>query len=274
MTIPQALVLGVVQGLTEFIPISSTAHLLIGQYLLGIEGDGQVFAFQVIVQLGTVLALLIFFRRDFWQMLQACWNGIRGGRPFASHEARLAWLIVLASLPALVVGFVVKDVVEEWFSSPTIHASARLLLSAALLATAELWRRPARGLQSMSWMDALIIGLFQVLAVFPGASRSGSTIAGGMSRGIERASAARFALLLSAPVLLAAGAYEVSRVIELPGTHAFLPHLLTGFGASTVVGWLAIRWLMGYLNRHSLALLAGYCAVVGLLVLLFPWAQS
>ena len=131
--------------------------------------------------------------------------------------------------------------------------------------------RPLRrqvDLDSMNWLDALIIGLFQVIAVFPGASRSGTTISAGMFRGFDRKSAARFAFLMSVPVMLAAGGYEMLDVIKLPNIASFLPVLAVGFIAAAIVGWLAIKWLLGYLNKHSLYVFAGYCAVVGLALLL------
>jgi undecaprenyl-diphosphatase len=264
----QAGLFGVIQGLTEFIPVSSTAHLLIGQYLLGISSTNQMFSFQVIIQLGTVFALLAFFREDFFRMLAGFLRGIRTGKPFADHDSRLGWLVLLATLPALVAGFLLKEVMPSMFGDPLTQAGVRLLVSAFLLASVEIIGGHSRTLESASWLDALAVGLFQVLALFPGASRSGATIAGGIIRGLDRPSAARFAFLMSAPILVAAGLYETVRVIELPGTHAFLPHLLIGFAAAALVGWLAIKWLLDYLNRHSLYLFAGYCAVLGTAVLL------
>jgi undecaprenyl-diphosphatase len=125
-----------------------------------------------------------------------------------------------------------------------------------------------RTLESATWLDALSVGLFQVLAIFPGASRSGSTIAGGMVRGFDRPSAARFAFLMSMPILVAAGAYQMLRAVEMPGSHAFLPYLIVGFVTAAVVGWLSIKWLMAYISRHSLYTFAAYCAAVGIVVLI------
>lgn len=268
MTLLHSFLLGIIQGLTEFIPVSSTAHLLIGQTLLGIPSDGRIFSFQVIIQLGTVLALLLFFWRDFWHIIRSFFAGIRNRRPFENHDTRLGWLVVVATIPALVVGYLLKDFVEILFQDAALQAGIRLMISAIMLTAVEFFGQRQRKLESATWLDALTVGLFQVLAVFPGASRSGSTIAGGMMRGFDRPSAARFAFLMSAPILLAAGAYETLQVIEMPGTRAFLPYLLTGFLAAAVVGWLSIKWLMAYLHRHSLYIFAGYCAVVGLTLLL------
>jgi undecaprenyl-diphosphatase len=179
----------------------------------------------------------------------------------------IGWLVIVATLPALVVGFLLKDVVDQFFSNPILIAALRLLMSAVLLAVVESIGRHNRRLESASWMDAVVIGLFQVLAIFPGASRSGSSIAGGILRGFDRPSAARMAFLMSAPILTAAGAYEALQVIQMPGTVKFLPYLAIGFITAAVVGWLALKWLMSFLRDHSIYLFAGYCAVVGLVCL-------
>ena len=266
MTILQALVLGIIQGLTEFIPVSSTAHLLIGQELLGVT-DERVFSFNVIVQLGTISALLIYFWKDIYQVTRAFLLGIWNKKPFETHESRLGWLLIVATIPALTFGFFMKDIIENLFADALLQAGLRLLMSAALLTLVERFGARNRKLESANWWDALAVGFFQILALFPGASRSGTTIAGGMARGLDRPSAERFAFFMSVPILLAAGAYESLKVIEMPGTHEFLPFLVTGFVAAAIVGWLSIKWLIGYLSKHSLYVFAAYCAVVGALVL-------
>lgn len=267
MTILQSLLLGIIQGLTEFIPVSSTAHLLIGQSLLGVPVNGQIFSFHVIIQLGTVFALLVFFWRDIYHIVRAFLLGIWRKKPFETHDSLLGWLLIVATVPALAFGFFMKDIIEIMFSDTLTQAGIRLMMSAILLAMVERFGARTRNLESATWLDALAVGFFQILALFPGASRSGATIAGGMVRGLDRPSAARFAFLMSAPILLAAGAYETVRVIEMPGTRAFLPYLFTGFAAAAVVGWLSIKWLLGYLSKHSLYVFAVYCAILGVLVL-------
>ncbi len=262
MTLFHSLLLGIIQGLTEFIPVSSTAHLLIAQVLLGLPADDYAFAFNVLVQLGTLLALIIYFWRDWVALIKAFFAA-----PFSTPENRLAWYVIIATIPALVVGFVLRDVIANLFKTPLIEACIRLFSAAILLALAEYFGRRTRRLDGMSWLDALIVGLFQILSVFPGASRSGSTISGGMLRGLDRPSAARFAFLISVPVMLAAGGYETLTVLKLPGLSTFLPGLAIGFIAAAIVGWLSIRWLLNYLARHSLYLFSAYCAVVGLLAL-------
>jgi undecaprenyl-diphosphatase len=269
MTLTHALLLGIIQGLTEFIPVSSTAHLLIGQALLNIPSGDKIFSFNVIIQLGTVLAMLLFFWKDLWSILQAFVLGIWHKKPFETHDSLVGWLVIVATIPALIVGFLLKDVMEKLFSNPILIAAIRLLITASLLGVVEYLGSHKRKLESASWMDAIVIGSFQVLAIFPGASRSGSTIAGGLVRGFDRPSAARMAFLMSAPILTAAGAYEALKVIQMPGTREFLPFLAVGFITAGVVGWFALQWLMKFLRDHSIYLFAGYCAVVGMICLAF-----
>ena len=269
MNFLQSFLLGTIQGLTEFIPVSSTAHLLIGQWLLGIPSNGMIFSFQVIIQLGTVLALFLFFWSDIWSIVRAFFAGIWNKEPFETHEAVLGWLLLIATIPALIVGFLLKDVVDMLFRQPMLIAGIRLLISAILLAFVEYFGRHERKLESASWTDAFAVGLFQIMAIFPGASRSGSTIAGAIARGFDRPSAARFALLMSAPLLIAAGAYESVRVIQAEGTTEFLPYLAVGFVTAAIVGWFSIKWLLRFLQKHSLYIFAAYCAVVGLTCLTF-----
>jgi undecaprenyl-diphosphatase len=263
MTFLQALLLGILQGLTEFIPISSTGHLLIAQELLHIPPGQTTFAFLVIVQVGTLISLIVYFWRDLLQLIKAFF-----ARPFSTQENRLAWYIIIATIPALLAGYLFKESVKSLFNTPLLEAGIRLLTAAVLMAAAEYFSKRSRQIDAMTWLDALVIGLFQILAVVPGASRSGSTISGGMFRNLDRPSAARFAFLLAVPVMLAAGAFEMLDVLKLPDLPSLLLVLLVGFVAAAVVGWFAIRWLMGYLNRHSLYVFAVYCAVVGALCLI------
>lgn len=267
MTFINAFLLGIIQGLTEFIPVSSTAHLLIGQALLGIPSGDKIFSFNVIIQLGTVLAMLLFFWKDLWLILQAFFLGIWHRKPFETHDSLVGWLVIVATIPALIVGFLLKDVMDKLFSNPILIAALRLLITAGLLGVVEYVGSHKRKLESASWMDAVVIGFFQILAIFPGASRSGSTIAGGLLRGFDRPSAARMAFLMSAPILTAAGAYETLKVIQMPGTMEFLLYLAVGFITAGVVGWFALSWLMRFLRDHSIYLFVSYCAVVGLICL-------
>lgn len=263
MNILQSIILGILQGLTEFIPVSSTAHLLIGQKLLGIAASDAMFAFLIIVQMGTIVSLVIFFWNDLLSLTKAFF-----AKPFSTPENKLGWFIIIATIPALLAGYLLKDAVEALFRIPLLEASIRLWTAAILLALAEWLTKKSRTLDSMKWYDALIIGLFQIIAVFPGASRSGTTISAGMYCGFDRKSAARFAFLMSIPLLLAAGAYETLGLIKLPNLGSFLVPLTIGFITAAIVGWVSIKWLLNYLGKHSLYVFAVYCAVLGTATLL------
>jgi len=261
MNLFHSFLLGVIQGLTEFIPVSSTAHLLIGQRLLGLPADDAMFSFLVIVQLGTLVSLFAFYWKDLLAIAKATLDFRR-----STPERNLGLYIIIATIPALLAGYLLKDAVEALFRQPMLEASIRLFTAAVLLTLAELFSKKNRSLQSMAWLDALFIGIMQVISVFPGASRSGTTISGGMFRGFDRPSAARFAFLMSVPVLLAAGGYEMLDVIKMPNLSEFLPLLAVGFITAAVVGWFAIKWLINYLSKHSLYVFAAYCAVDGAIV--------
>ena len=261
MTLFQSFLLGIIQGLTEFIPISSTGHLLIAQRLMGIPASEEVFSFLVIVQLGTLVSLLAFYWKELLSIARAV---LQFRQP--TVERNLGIYILIATIPALIVGFLLNDLVERMFQQPMLQASIRLLTAAAVMTLAELISRKNKELSSMKWYDALFVGMMQILAVFPGASRSGTTISGGMYRGFDRPSAARFAFLMSVPVMLAAGGYQMLKVIQMPNSLELLPMFAVGFVTAAVVGWFAIRWLIDYLSRRSLYVFAIYCAVVGVIV--------
>jgi len=271
MNIFQSFLFGILQGMTEFIPVSSTAHLLIGQKILGIASNNAMFSFLVLVQLGTIVSLIVYFWKELWKILLATVSSIKHlvvhdtGKLDA--DARLGWYIIIATIPALIFGYLLKSAVEALFKTPLLEAGIRLLITALVLSLAEWLGRRNRALEKMTWLDALFVGIAQVLAVFPGASRSGTTISAGMARGLDRPSAARFAFLMSIPIMLAAGGYQSLDLLKISGLGSFLPLLAVGFVTAAVVGWLAIKWLLGYLNKHSLYIFAGYCAVVGLIVL-------
>lgn len=263
MTVLQAFLLGIIQGLTEFIPVSSTAHLLIGQRLLNLPADEAMFSFLVIVQWGTLISLFAFYWKDLLSIAKATIDFRR-----ATLERNLGIYIIVATIPALLAGYLLKDAVEALFRQPMLQASIRLFSAAILLTAAEALTRKDRTLQSMTWMDALIVGFFQIIAVFPGASRSGTTISGGMFRGFDRPSAARFAFLMSVPIMLAAGGYEMLDVLKMPNLGEFLPLLAVGFVTAAIVGWFAIKWLIDYLSKRSLYVFAVYCVVVGAICLI------
>jgi undecaprenyl-diphosphatase len=270
MTILQSFLLGIIQGLTEFIPVSSTAHLLIAQHFLNIPADETAFAFSVLVQLGTILSLIIYFWKDLLEIVVDTLKNLSGLKNFNGlpQNAKLGWYIVIATIPALLAGVLLKHFVEALFKTPLLEAAIRLFAAATLLTLAEYFGKRTRKLESMTWLDALFVGVMQIIAVFPGASRSGTTISAGMFRGFDRPSAARFAFLMSVPVMLAAGAYESLDLLKMSNLGAFLPLLAVGFITAAIVGWFAIKWLLDYLNKNSLYIFAIYCAIVGVIILI------
>jgi len=266
----QALILGFVQGLTEFLPVSSTAHLLIGQKVLGIQASDATFSFLVIIQLGTILSLVVFFGAELWDIVKSTFSNLRGLKAFHSLaiNARLGWYILLATAPALIAGFLFKDLVKMLFANQLLEASIRFLTAAILMSLAEYLGKHSRKLDSITWLDAIFIGFMQIISVFPGASRSGTTISAGLIRNFDRPAAARFAFLISVPIMLAAGAYESIKIVHMPGLSQLLPALIIGFISAAIVGWFAVRWFMGYLKIHSLKIFAIYCLILGLICLI------
>jgi undecaprenyl-diphosphatase len=270
MTILQAIILGIVQGLTEFLPISSSAHLVLVPALLGwtIPADFN-FIFDVIVQMGTLVAVIVYFFRDLIDILSAFFKGLWTKTPFKDPKSRMGWFVILATIPAGIIGLMIKPLVESAFESPTATA-LMLVVTALILFIAERIGKQQRELSKMTWVDALWIGLGQALAIFPGISRSGTTISTGLVRGLKREGAARFSFLMSIPIMIATGLLEVKDFIGMPGFSDYLPALITGVVVAAIVGYLAIRWLLGYLTKHSLYVFSIYCliaAAISLIVL-------
>lgn len=262
MSIIQAFILGIVQGLTEFLPISSSGHLVLVPAILGWDiPKDQAFVFDVLVQVGTLVAVFAYFWLDLVNVARGLVRAVLARAPFGTPEARLGWWIVVATIPAGVIGVLIKDQVEAAFANSQVTA-AFLFLTAALLILAERLSHGEKTPETMSLPDALVIGLFQVLAIFPGVSRSGSTITGGMMRGLTRSESARFSFLMAVPIMLAAGALSMLDLFSVENVADFLPALVTGFVTSAVTGYLAIRWLVGYLKKRPLYGFAVYVTIV------------
>ncbi len=273
MTLLQAIILGIIQGLTEFLPVSSSAHLVIAPFLLGWDiPKEQSFPFDVLVQMGTLIAVIAYFWKDLLGIVTAFVRGLIERRPFADPQARLGWLLILATVPAGLLALLIKDQVEAAFASPAA-VGAFLLVTAVLLLSVERIGRKNRTMESFNWIDALWMGLSQALALFPGISRSGATITGGMARHLDRPAAARFSFLMSVPIMLAAGLLTSFDLLEVPNLSSFLPSMAVGFLAAAVVGYLSIRWLLAYLVRHSLDVFAIYCAVLGTITLVVSFLR-
>jgi undecaprenyl-diphosphatase len=267
MSILQSIILGIVQGLTEFLPISSSAHLVFVPYLLGWNIPAtEAFVFDVLLQVATLLAVIVYFWKDLWEIIVAVLSGLWQRKPFGTTNARLGWLIVLATIPAGLAGLLLKSSVETAFASPTATAIF-MFVTAGLLFAAERLGKRQRDMEGFTWKDALWIGLFQAISIFPGVSRSGSTISGGMMRNLKRPPAARFAFLMSVPIMLAAGLLASLDMFKIPNLASQMPVFIPGFITAALVGYLSIRWLLKYLMQHSLYVFSIYCALLGLLVL-------
>lgn len=268
MSILQFILLGILQGLTEFLPISSSGHLVLLPALLHWNiPEEKAFVFNILVQVATLLAVIVYFWKDLLEIIQAVIKGLQKSKPFEDDAARLGWLIVLATIPAGVAGLLIKDTVEEAFSSPSLVA-VFLLVTAGFLVISEKLGKRQRNLKTIHWLDALIIGVGQAMAIFPGISRSGATITAGMLRNLNRQSAARFSFIMSIPIMLAAGLLALTDLFTIPNAAAWIPEFIPGFIASALTGYFSIKWLLKFLVSRTLYGFAIYCAALGLISLL------
>jgi undecaprenyl-diphosphatase len=281
----QALFLGVLQGATEFLPVSSSGHLVLVPWLLRWSSPGL--AFDAVVHWGTAVAVIVYFWEEWIGLVRAAilslrevWSRSSGPRAEAAsrdeaggtHRALLAWLILLGTVPGVLAGYFLEDFFEGMFARPGA-AAGFLLVTAILLVASERLGRRERGLDDLGALDALVVGVGQALAIFPGVSRSGATIAAGLVRGMEREPAAHFSFLLATPIILGAG---LLKVVELGRTGALLteaPVLVAGFVAAALVGLACIHFLLRYLQRHRLYPFAIYCALLGMFSLVMSVAR-
>ncbi len=283
MSIWEAVGLGVIQGLTEFLPISSTAHLLVARKLMGHAHPED--AFTVVIQLGTLVAVFFYFRDDIARMLKGLVADIRAMKLGSTPDSRLGWYIVLGTIPAVVVGFTLEMQLKDHFFNLQSIAIVSIIFALLMLA-AEWWthRRARHGLppreeESIGWLDALWVGIWQACALMPGGSRSGTTITGGLFAGLSRVAAARFSFLLSLPAILGAGLnelYDEYKKLKYPkeGEPASLfasgdeiTSLIVGTLVSAVVGYFAIAFLISFLKRYSMAVFVGYRLLLGTTIL-------
>jgi undecaprenyl-diphosphatase len=268
MTFLQSIILGIVQGLTEYLPVSSSAHLVLVPYLLKWTiPASQIFPFDVLVQLGTLMAVILYFWKDIVSILKSFFKGLIDKEPFKDPQARLGWYLILATIPAGIVGILIKSQVESAFSSPRATAYF-LFITAALLILSDAIGKRTRQTEDINWWDALWIGLFQAISVFPGISRSGASITGGMTHNLDRSSSARFSFLMSIPVMLGAGLVSLKDLAAVPNLMNFLPMILVGFTAAFIVGYLSIHWFLSFIRRQKLWYFAVYCVVLAGLVLI------
>jgi undecaprenyl-diphosphatase len=279
MPVVEAIILGLIQGLAEFIPVSSSAHLVIVPWLLGWTSPLMTsLAFDVALHIGTLVALLAFFAKD-WQRLIAAWFRSIAERKIGDDvDRRMAWFIVLACIPGAVAGVLLEGRIERLFhpvGSPILRNSMllmALIIAAlgALLYVADRLAKHARAIGAMTRRDALLIGLAQALAIFPGVSRSGATITAGLALGLEREAAARFSFLLSAPIIAGAGAkslLELGHAMRAGSLSASeLPLVGIGFAVAAISGFFCIKVLLDFLKSHSTRAFAYYRLALAVLV--------
>ncbi len=263
MSLGQIVLLGVLQGITEFLPISSSGHLVIVPHLLGWAEAGLLV--NAVLHLGTLLAIVIYFRRDLWLLTLGAWQGVRE-RSLAAPQARLAGFLVLGSIPGAVLGLLFEDWFESLFSAPQ-QVAFFLLVTAALLASSEYLARREANLEALAWPHVLLIGLAQSLAIIPGISRSGATIAAGLYLGYRREEATRFSFLLAVPIILGSGLYQVLKLALHGVGGAPFFSLFAGFCAAALAGYAAIAGLLTLVRRRSLWPFALYCVLFSLLIL-------
>ncbi|MEJ7761014.1 MAG: undecaprenyl-diphosphatase UppP [Gemmatimonadaceae bacterium] len=260
MTVFQALVLGLIQGLTEFLPISSSAHLSLAPFLFGWQDPGL--AFDVALHVGSLVAVLWFFRKEWAALIRAAFGMIRHRRVETVEEKRVVFLI-LATIPGAIGGLLLEDKAETVFRAPALTACA-LIVMGIILWAADRFSAQDKPLAGMRWFEALIIGTAQVVALVPGVSRSGSTISASRVLRFDRQSAAVFSFLMSMPITAAAIILKVPEVIREGGYSA---PLIVGVLAAGVSSWLAISVLLRYVSRHSYGVFALYRVILGIVVL-------
>ncbi len=267
MSLASAILLGLVQAATEFLPVSSTAHLLVFGELLGQSLEDERFrAFVTIIQSGTTLAVIVFFRDDLARLSSAGLRSLAHRDPLETPESRLAWFIVLGTLPAAIAGKLLERQIESlgnW-----VIAASLVVLGLVLLA-AELGARHTRGVADVRALDALAIGVGQAVALVPGSSRSGTTITTGMLLGLRREDAARFSFLLSVPIILGAGAYKLKKALPvLRGEAGWRAATLLGTAVAGVAGYVVIGWLLRYLRTRTTYLFVAWRVIAGVAIAL------
>ncbi len=267
MTIFQALVLGLIQGLTEFLPVSSSAHLALAPYLFGWQDPGL--AFDVALHFGTLVAVLWFFRREWGQLIAAAVSIVTTRKVDTPEKKRVLFLI-LATIPGAVGGLLLEKKAETVFRAPALTATA-LIVVGIILWVVDKFASQERKLDGMNWLDALLIGCAQVIALIPGVSRSGSTITAARALKFDRESAAVFSFLMSMPIIAAAVVLKAPEVLKQGGLGI---EVVIGVLASAISGWLAISVLLRYVSRHSYGVFALYRVVLGVVVLAIIYTRG
>lgn len=261
----QVVVLSVVQGLTEFLPVSSSGHLaIVSQAFFGRDAGAS---FTAVIQIGTEVAVLIYFARDIARILKAWFAGLFD-KARRDSDYWLGWWVILGTIPIGAAGLIFKHYIRDDVRNLWIIATALVLFS-AVIAAAEYYGKQTRPIQTFTWRDSLVIGFAQCLALIPGVSRSGATISAGLFMGQQREAAARFGFLLAIPAVLASGLFSLPDAFhpEGAGMSATGPQLLVGTIIAFVIGYAAVAWFLKFLVNHSMYWFVGYRVIVGVVVL-------
>lgn len=257
--------LGVVEGLTEFLPVSSTAHLTVTERLLNLKIDDKgVTAFTAVVQFGAVLAVILYFRKDLWRLITAGFGAIRDPSRRSEQSAREAWFIIIGTIPIAIVGIAAKSAIEGPLRNLGVIAAALIGWSGVMIA-AERHATQSRGERSLTLPDAVVMGLVQCIALIPGISRSGATISAGLFRGIDRVSAARLSFFLAIPALTAATLLELRKAF---GSGVGAGPTIVGTAIAFVVAYASIAWLLRFVSNHKITWFVPYRIFAGLLIAL------
>lgn len=266
MTLFEIIILAIIQGLTEFLPISSSAHLILPSAVFGWHNQGL--AYDVAVHVGSLLAVMIYFRKDILRLLAAWFK--HGFSQQQNSDSKLAWWVILATIPAIIVGFILKDFVEVYGRSALVIASTTIIFG-LLLWYADRKASMQKTIEQITWKNALFIGIAQAIAVIPGTSRSGITMTAGLMLGLNRESAARFSFLLSIPVILGAGLLATVDLIQSPDPVQWM-ELLIGATVSFLCAYACIYLFLAWISRIGMLPFVIYRLILGVLLLLFVFA--
>ena len=259
----QAIVLGIVQGLTEFLPISSSAHVsIVGQLLF--DGRDPGAAFTAVTQLGTETAVLVYFRKDIARIIRQWIGSLRGTVDKGDPDARMGWLVIIGSIPIVVLGLLFQDAIDSTLRNLWITVAMLASVALVLAAADRFGERNTKDLTKLSWRDGILLGLFQAAALIPGVSRSGATISGGLFLGFTRESAARYAFLLAIPAVFGSGLYKLKDIGDDTGA-AWGPTIVATI-LSFIIGYAVIAWLLRYISTHNFTIFVVYRLIIAAIV--------
>ena len=268
MTLIQSFIFGILQGLTEFLPVSNTAHFILVPYFLNWDlSSEQMMPIKVALELGSLFAVVIYFWQELATIIKAFFKGLASKEPFKEFETRLGWYLLLATIPAAVIGMSLSEKINEFFGKPMITA-LMLFITAGLLIFADWYGKRSRNMSEMTWLDSLLIGLFQAVSTIPGISRIGATMSGGMTRHLDRTSSARFSYLLAIPIMLGTIIANFNSLTKLPDFSSALAGLLLAFFAAAITGYLALHWFLNFIKRRKLFGFSIYCVTLACVTLL------